>query len=58
MGRPNRTIINRSNTQDRTGVMEIGLKPDIREDIGPFGIGAMSAQHQFEGKRPAGNNLR
>ena len=39
--RPNRTEIIRSNILERTGVIEIGLKADSRDDIGPFGIGAM-----------------
>ena len=58
MKRPNRTEINHSNILDKTGVMEIRLKPFSTIDIGSFGIGAMSAQHQFEEKRPTCNNLR
>ena len=53
MKRPNRTEINRSNTLDRTGVMEIGLIPDSREDIEPFGKKTLLQQlDQLEEKDP------
>ena len=48
----------RSQTLNRTGVIEIDLNPESKKDMAPLGICTKLAQHHWVGKSPARNNLR